>query len=127
MFCPWYETDHDCCQHMRNDGDRYEMIQCVWLDTTEEDIALGRHEYCIVRMDINLKDYDDKEKEMYIGAYGYTLDDLLFGYDDETTVNSIIAECILEESILNDAYVIDHADSIDEAREKIMKILCERD
>ena len=44
MFGPWYETDSDCAQHMRNDGTIYEMIQAVWLDTTREDRARGLHE-----------------------------------------------------------------------------------
>lgn len=127
MFNLWCETDPDCCQHIRSNGSLYEMIQCVWLDTTEEDIALGRHEYCIVSMCIDLNDYPDEEKEMYLNGYGYTLDHLRWAYDDEETVNSIVAECILEESILSNSCIIDHADSFDEAKEKIMKILCERD
>ena len=126
MFGPWYETDHDCCQHMRNDGDIwYEMIQLIWLDTTEEDIANGLHEYCIVNMMICLDEFSNEEKEMYLSAYGYTLESVTKEYGD--AANRIIAECILEENIWSDFYVIDHADSIDEAKEKIMKILGERD
>lgn len=121
MFAPWYETDNDCCQHMRNDGTCYEMIQCVWLDTTEEDLAEGRHEYCIVNMDIDLADYSDAEKTMYLSMYGYTLEGLIDEYGDD--VNGIVAECIMETDILNDAYVIGSADSFDEAKEKIEKIV----
>ena len=44
MFTPWYETDSDCAQYMRRNGSLYEMIQSVWLDTTEDDIANGCHE-----------------------------------------------------------------------------------
>lgn len=123
MFSSWCKTDPDCCQHMRNDGTKYEMIQCVWLDTTKEDRTNGAHEYCIVNMEIDLNDYSDEEKEGYVGTYGYTLEDLRFGYDDEETVSSIVAECILEESILNDAYVIDVTDSFEDAKEKIEMIV----
>lgn len=121
MFGSWYATDPDCCQHMRNDGTKYEMIQCVWLDMTREDRANGAHEYCIVNMEIDLNNYSDEEKENYVSSYGYTLDDLKWAYEDEETVNNIVAECILEESILSDAFVIDVADSFDEAQEKIVK------
>ena len=125
MFTPWYETDPDCAQYMHNDGSIYEMIQAVWLDTTEDDIALGYHKYCIVRMQIDLNDYYEEEREWYIDTYGYTLEDLHFGYDDNDAVNSIVAECILETDILNDAYVIADADSFAEAKEKILKIICD--
>lgn len=125
MYSSWYATDPDCCQHIRSDGTRYEMIQCVWLDTTEEDRAEGKHEYCIVRMDIDLNDYNDEEKESYVGAYGYTLDHLRWAYEDEEAVNSIVAECILEEEILRDACVIADADSFDDAQTEIMKLIGE--
>lgn len=123
MFTTWYETDPDCAQYMRHDGSIYEMIQAVWLDTTEDDIANGYHEYCIVRMEINLDDYSDEEKECYIGDYGYTLSDLYFSYDDAKTVSEIVAECILESEILNGAYVIADADSFTEAKKTIKNII----
>ena len=121
MFSSWYATDPDCCQLIRSDGTKYEMIQCVWLDMTREDRANGAHEYCIVNMEIDLNDYSDEEKEGYVSSYGYTLDGLRMEYEDDEVVNSLIAECILEEEILRDAYVIDVADSFDEAQEKIVK------
>lgn len=124
MFTPWYETDSDCAQYMRNDGNMYEMIQAVWLDTTEDDIALGCHEYCIVQMGVDLELYSREEKESYLSAYGYTLDGICREYfGDEESINSIVAECILESEILNDAYVIDDADTFFEAKEKIKKII----
>ena len=101
------------------------MIQCVWLDLTMADRKNGAHEYVIVRMDIDLNDYDDEEKETYVDTYGYTLNHLRWAYGDEETVNSIVAECILEESILNDAYVIDVTDSFEDAKEKIEMIIKE--
>lgn len=123
MFTPWYETDTDCCQHIRSDGNKYEMIQAVWLDTTEEDRNEGLHEYCIVRIDIDLNDYSDEEKSCHIGSYGYTLENIVEEYGDGA--DSIIAECIMEDESLSDAYVIDDADSLEEAKEKIEKIIKE--
>lgn len=121
MFTPWYETDSDCAQYMRRNGSMYEMIQSVWLDTTEDDIALGGHEYCIVSMGIDLDDYSEEEKEMYVSTYGYTLNQLIGMYD--TGADDLIAECILESEILSDAYVIADADTFFEAKEKILKII----
>ena len=121
MYGSWYATDPDCCQHIRFDGTRYEMIQCVWLDTTEDDLAEGKHEYCIVNMEIDLDDYSDAEKTIYLSSYGYTLKGIIDEYGDDA--NCIIAECIMEEEILSDTYVVDNADSFDEAQEKIMKYL----
>lgn len=121
MFTPWSYTDPDCCQYIRNNGNKYEMIQAVWLDTTEEDREKGFHEYCIVRIDINLNDYSDEEKLCYISSYGYTLESVIEEYGDDA--DSIIAECIMEDESLSDAYVIDDADSFEEAKEKIEKII----
>lgn len=121
MFTPWYETDSDCCQYIRSDGNEYEMIQGVWLDTTEEDGNEGLHEYCIVKIGIDLDDYSDEEKEMYIDSYGYTLESVAQEYGDGA--DSIIAECIMEDESLSDAYGIDDADSFEEAKEKIEKII----
>lgn len=121
MFTPWFCTDSDCCQYIRNDGNKYEMIQAVWLDTTEEDREKGFHEYCIVRIEIDLNDYSDEEKLYYISSYGYTLEGIVEEYGDGA--DSIIAECIMEDESLSDAYVIDDANSFDEAKAKIEKII----
>lgn len=123
MFTPWSCTDSDCCQYIRNDGNKYEMIQAVWLDTTEEDRKKGFHEYCIVRIEIDLDDYSDEEKLCYISSYGYTLESIVEEYGDGA--DGIIAECIMEDESLNDAYVIDDVDSFDEAKAKIEKIIKE--
>ena len=123
MFTPWSCIDTDCCQYIRNDGNKYEMIQAVWLDTTEEDREKGFHEYCIVRIEIDLNDYSDEEKLCYISSYGYTLENIVEEYGDGA--DGIIAECIMEDESLSDAYVIDDADSFDEAKAKIEKIIKE--
>ena len=123
MFTPWSCTDTDCCQYIRNDGNKYEMIQAIWLDTTEEDREKGFHEYCIVRIEIDLDDYSDEERSYYISSYGYTLEGVVEEYGDGA--DGIIAECIMEDESLSDAYVIDDADSFDEAKAKIEKIIKE--
>ena len=125
MFTSWSCTDPDCCQYIRNDGNKYEMIQAVWLDTTEEDREKGLYEYCIVRIEIDLDDYSDEKKLGYISSYGYTLESVMEEYGDDA--DSIIAECIMEEESLSDAYVIDDADSFDEAKAKIEKIINEEE
>lgn len=123
MYTPWSCTDTDCCQYIRNDGNKYEMIQAVWLDMTEEDREKGFHEYCIVRIEIDLNDYSDEEKLCYISSYGYTLEGVVEEYRDGA--DGIIAECIMEDESLSDAYVVDDADSFDEAKAKIEKIIKE--
>ena len=117
----WDCIDSDCCQYIRRNGDLYEMAQAVWLDTTEEDRANGSHEYCIVRIGINLNDYSDEEKKIHIGSYGYTLESISEQYGADADL--IIAECIMEDESLSDAYVIDDANSLEEAKEKIEKIV----
>ena len=121
MFGPWYETDSDCCQHMRNHESSYEMIQAVWLDTTREDRARGAQEYCICRGEIDLSDFSEEEIEGYISSYGYTMESLKEEYGDDMW--SIVAECILEEEIMRDSYVVADADSFKEAKEIINKII----
>lgn len=121
MFTKWDCVDADCCQYIRNDGNIYEMIQAVWLDTTGEDRANGAHEYCIVRIGINLNDYSDEEKEIHISSYGYTLESISEQYGADA--DFIIAECIMEDESLSDTYVIDDADSFEEAKKKIEEII----
>lgn len=121
MFEQWYETDPDCCQHIRKNGNVYEMIQSVWLDTTREDRARGLCEYCVCRGEIDLDEYSEEEIEGYIGSYGYTMDTLKEEYGDDMW--SIAAECILEDVIMCDSCVIADADSFSEAKKIIEKIV----
>lgn len=117
MFTPWYETDCDCYQHMRNDGTVYEMIQAIWLDTTSEDKARGLHEYCVCQGEIDLNDFSEEEMESYISSYGYMMEDLREEYGDDMW--GIVAECILEEYISRDSCIIADADSFEEAKKII--------
>lgn len=92
MWSKWECTDSDCCQYMRRDGKLFEMIEMVWLDTTEEDIEEGNHPYIVVQEIIDLNDYSEEEIKGYLAPYQLSFE----GQDDWT-----IAECILEEVILN--------------------------
>lgn len=121
MFTPWYETDSDCYQHIRNDGTAYEMIQAIWLDTTREDRARGLHEYCVCQGEIDLNYFSEKEMESYISSYGYTMKGLREEYGDDMW--GIVAECILEEVIMCDSCVIADADSFDDAKKIINNII----
>lgn len=103
----WYTTDDGCCQHMRKDGLNYEMIQLVWLDTTEEDLARGLHEYVVVKDEVHLQDED---------TIGKIID-----------VNDIIAECLLEDSILCDANIISEFDTEKEAEQFISDYINKED
>ena len=123
MFTKWYITDDGCSQYMRKDGKNYEMIEYVWLDTTNEDTKNGAHEYAIVKTELNLNDITDEDILIAISSYGYTIISLIEQYGDSAL--DIIAECIMEEESLSDAYVIDEADSFEEAKEKIEKIIKE--
>lgn len=123
-FGPWSQTDCDCCQYIRNDGNIYEMIQTIWLDTTKEDKRKGFHEYCVVTGSIDLDDYSEEEMEGYVAAYDYTLNGLREEYGDDMW--SIVAECILEEEIMRDSCVVADADSFEEAKKIIENIIQEQ-
>lgn len=105
MWSKWYCTDTDCCQHVRHKGTEYEMVQAVWLDTTLEDKANGSHEYCIVSGGVDISDFTSEEIEVYVSAYKFV----------ETPDEQCIAECILEQTLDSDEYVISDADSFEEA------------
>lgn len=125
MFGKWDLIDSDCGQHIRKDGKQYEMIQYCWLDTTEEDKAKGLHEYVIVKTELNIDDITDDDVIGAIGSYGYTIISLIERYGNAAI--DIIAECIMEEEILRDANIIDDADSIEEAEEKVKKYIEEEE
>ena len=123
MFGAWYLTDDSCCQHICKDERKYKMVQAVWLDTTKADIEAGYHQYCIVAMEMDLDDYSDDDVLGAIGSYGYTIVSLIETYGESAL--DIIAECIMEEEIMRDVYVIGDADSLEEAEEKIKQYIKE--
>ena len=119
-------TDDNCCQHMRKNGLNYEMIQLVWLDTTEEDLARGLHEYVVVKDEVHLQDEDTADKIVdAISCYGYTVPFLIKEYGHDA--NDIIAECLLEDSILNDANIIGEFDTEKEAEQFIVDYINKED
>ena len=99
----WYMTDDSCCQHMRKNGLNYEMIQLVWFDTA----TYGLHEYVVVKDEVHLQDED---------TIGKIID-----------VNDIIAECLLEDSILCDANIIGEFDTEKEAEQFIVDYINKED
>ena len=117
----WYITDDDCSQYMRKYGKNYEMIEYVWLDTTDEDTKNGAHEYVIVKTELDLNDVTNEEVLLGISSYGYTIISLIEQYGDSAL--DIIAECIMEEEIIKASNVIDEADSEEEAEMKIKKYI----
>lgn len=123
----FYEIDNDCCQHIRHDDESnwYEMIQIVWLDTTEADRAEGAHEYIVVAGSIEIADYTEDEIAGYISSYGYTIDSLNKEYGEAAT--DIIAECILEEEILRDQDIVFESDSYEECEKYIKNYICKFD
>lgn len=113
MFTKWSLIDSDCAQYMRNDGTLYEMIQYIWLDTTEEDRALGLHEYVICKAEVDVLDLSDDDVLCAINSHGYTIVSLLQEYGDAAI--DMIAECYLEDIIGYDWNVLCAADSKEEA------------
>ena len=96
MFTKWYITDDDCSQYMRKYGKNYEMIEYVWLDTTDEDTKNGAHEYVIVKTELDLNDVTDEEVLLGISSYGYTIISLIEQYRDSAL--DIIAERISDDA-----------------------------
>ena len=66
----WALTDSDCYQHIRCVNGVYELVQFVWLDTTEQEKNDGLYEYCIVNATCNLNDYSEKDIVEYIKHRG---------------------------------------------------------
>ena len=119
MFTKWSLMDRDCMQYMRHDGTLYEMIQYIWLDTTEEDRAKGLHEYVICKAEVDVLDLGDEDVLCSISSYGYTIISLLQEYGDAAL--DMIAECYLEDNIGRDCNILCTADSKADAERKVMK------
>ena len=118
----WYITDDSCCQHMRKNGLNYEMIQLVWPDAA----TYGLHEYVVVKDEVHLQDEDTIGKIIdVIACYGYTVPFLIKEYGHGA--NDIIAECLLEDSILCDANIIGEFDTEKEAEQFIVDYINKED
>ena len=114
----WALTDSDCYQHIRCVNGVYELVQFVWLDTTEQEKNDGLYEYCIVNATCNLNDYSEKDIEIYISSYGYTHESLIKEYGEDGA-NDLIAECILEEICLRDECIMYECNTKEECVEYI--------
>lgn len=121
MWSKWECTDNDCCQYMRRHGNIFEMIQTVWMDTTETDRAEGYTPYIVVRDSINIETFEREEIEGYLASYQYSLENLREEYGDH--MDWIIAECILEEEILHDAAVVADMETFEEAQKYIEEVV----
>ena len=120
----WSLQDNDCCQYIRKTGARtYEMIECIWLDTTEEDKAMGLHEYVIVTGNVNLDDLSDEDIAIAISPFGYKLSD--FDDWDGDAAEKMIAECYLEEELMSDEYIIAERNTFDEVKTYIEQWISE--
>ena len=118
----WYMIHDSCCQYMRKDGLNYEMIQFVWLNTAEK----GSGEYAVIKDEVHLSDEDAADKIIdVISYYGYTVPFLIKEYGHDA--NDIIAECLLEDSILNDANIIGEFDTEKEAEQFISDYINKED
>ena len=110
MNYEWTCTDSDSAQYMRKTDGQWEMIQAVWLDTTDEDIKKGLHQYTIVHGWISEDDITDEDIEIVCASYSFI----------EEPDRDTIAECILETDLMSDEYTIADADTFEEA-EKFIK------
>lgn len=116
----WSLMDSDCCQYMRRTSvTHFDMIECVHLDTTEEDLAKGLHKYVVVTGGIDLDDLSYEEMLDAIALYGYKESDFDSWCDAERA--SMVAECRLEEDLLADAYTIAAFNSFPETKTFIEK------
>lgn len=92
----WYETDDDCWQHCRKaTEDEYDLIQLMWLDTTEGDPGSPDREYIVVAAHIDLLETD---WELAIGGYYDSLQQMQECYDGLSVeeLKPLIAECAFE-------------------------------
>lgn len=118
----WYMTDDSCCQYMCKDGLNYEMIQLVWPDAA----TYGLHECVVVKDEVHLSDEDAADKITdVIACYGYTVPFLIKEYGHGA--NDIIAECLLEDTILCDANIIGEFDTEKEAEQFIVDYINKED
>ena len=96
----WYETDDSCMQHCRKvTEDEYDLIQLIWLDTTEGDSGYPDREHIVVAAHIDLL---ETNWELAISGYYESLQQMQECYDGLSIeeLKPLIAECAFEN--LND-------------------------
>ena len=89
------------------------MIECVWLDTTKEDRANGRHEYVVVINSVRADNITEEDEDSVRESYGYPDDEL-----DE----SLIAEGLLED-LCSVGVLPDEFDTEEEATAFILRYI----
>jgi len=112
----WTITDPDCVQVRRladyGNNDVFELAQIDTLDIYDKDI------YLIAHGDVNLSEYTDKEKEIFLRMYGYAnMDELIKLVGSRLEANGQLAEMIFE--TYNTDYHVDQYDDWKEAVEQI--------
>ena len=121
MFTEWKLTDDDCCQHIRKDNRKYELIQYVWFDVSDEDFQMGLHPFGIMTGEVNLNDLTDDEVIETIKTYGQNMFDIIDSYGYAT--NEIIAEYYMED--ISRQSLIAQFDTQEEAEAFIMNYIKE--
>lgn len=118
----WNLMDNDSLQYMRKTSQtHFDMIQCCWLPTDEDDIAKGLHEYVVVTGGIDLDELSYEEMLDAVAMYGYKESDYLEWEEDARA--SMVAECILEEDLMSDEYTIAAFNSFPETKDFVEKYI----
>lgn len=112
----WFCTDDDCCQYMKETPYRWEMIELLWLDTTNADRTKGCLEYVVVHGWVFKEELTEEDAEYAYSTYGYEKDSI-----DER----LVAECRLEAELLYDEFVIFQSNERKEAEDFIKKYIME--
>lgn len=117
---PWGLADAQCCQYVRHDGYKYEMIMCQWLDRTSTEIEMGVPAYVILRTEIDLNNCTINDIECALAAHDRTIGSVVDEYGREGAID-YFAAALLEKEIMNDGCIIGEANSFDEAKEFVQK------
>lgn len=91
----WYLTDDACLQFQRQESEKvFDMIQLIWLDSTEEDSGYPDRDYVVVAAHIEL---EDQELENYVSGYYDSISDMMGIYNlPLKDLYPLIAECAFE-------------------------------
>ena len=127
----WYEGDTETLLHCKELGNgKYALIQMTWLDTCGDDTRAENavseaDNYCVCADVVDLNDYPDEVKDMYLEAafnYQEILEDIINEYSPDELME-IIAESIFVEDRQTDRTCISGVVSRADAEEIIRKYL----
>ena len=116
----WYCTDNDCMRYCKKVDDyQFKFIQAVWVDDwgynpIEENVKDEYDNYTVCCGYIDINDYSERELEIYVSNYTYTLDSIKEIYGEDA--NEAIAECIFEDECLYESNSISGVVSWDDAK-----------